>query len=118
LRRARVGAHCLRQDDFVRETRERVASERERMREALEGRFDVHDSDAPYLLCDVGDRDVATVIADARAAGVAIRDATTFRALDSHVRVAVKDRPANDRLLGALGVGDTDDGAVDPHDDD
>ncbi|MFD1562911.1 pyridoxal phosphate-dependent aminotransferase [Haloarchaeobius amylolyticus] len=115
---ARVGAHCLRQDEFVRETRERVERERERMSAALEQRFDVHESDAPYLLCDVGDRDVATVIADARAAGVAIRDATTFRALDSHVRVAIKDQPANDRLLGALGVGVADDGAVEPHDDD
>ncbi|SEP61380.1 aminotransferase class I/II-fold pyridoxal phosphate-dependent enzyme [Natrinema salaciae] len=106
---ARVGAHCLRRDEFVRETRGRVARERERMRGALERRFDVYPSDAPYLLCDVGDRDVSTVIANARAAGVAIRDATTFRALDSHVRVAVKDRTANDRLLAALGVRDRED---------
>ncbi|WP_120243943.1 threonine-phosphate decarboxylase CobD [Halopiger aswanensis] len=101
---ARVGAHCLRQDEFVRETRERVASERERLREALGERFDVYSSDAPYLLCDVGDRDVADVIASARDRGVAIRDATTFRGLESHVRVAVKDRAANDELLAALGV--------------
>ncbi len=38
-----------------------------------------------------------------RAAGVVIRDARTFRGLDSHVRVAVKHREANDRLLAALG---------------
>ena len=106
---ARVGAHCLRQDEFVRETRERVASERERLREALERRFDVHPSDAPYLLCDVGDRDVASVVESAREDGVAIRDATTFRALESHVRVAVKDREANDALLAALGAGDSSD---------
>jgi threonine-phosphate decarboxylase len=106
---ARVGTHCLRRDEFVRDTRERVAGERERMREALEQRFEVHESVAPYLLCDVGDRDVSTVIDDARAAGVTIRDATTFRALDSHVRVAVKDRAANDRLLAALGVRDYED---------
>ncbi len=103
---ARVGAYCLRQDAFVRETRERVASERERMREALASRFDVRPSDAPYLLCDVGERDVDSVIAAARADGVAIRDARTFRGLDSHVRVAVKDRAANGRLLAALGVAD------------
>ncbi|OLZ40248.1 threonine-phosphate decarboxylase [Natrinema saccharevitans] len=108
---ARVGAHCLRRDEFVRETRERVADERDRLREALEERFDVRPSDAPYLLCDVGDRDAATVIADARAAGVAVRDATTFRGLDAHVRVAVKDRAANDRLLAALGVRDADEGS-------
>ena len=103
---ARVGAYCLRQEEFVRHTRERVASERERMRDALESRFDVSPSDAPYLLCDAGDRDVDRVIAAARADGVAVRDARTFRGLDSHVRVAVKDREANDRLLAALGVAD------------
>lgn len=106
---ARVGAYCLRRDAFVRETRERVASERQRMREALEERFEVHPSAAPYLLCDVGDRDVSSVIASAREAGVAIRDATTFRALESHVRVAIKDREANDALLAALGASDSPD---------
>ncbi|AEH36857.1 threonine-phosphate decarboxylase CobD [Halopiger xanaduensis] len=106
---ARVGAYCLRQDEFVRETRERVASERERLRDALSERFDVHPSDAPYLLCNVGDRDVDRVIESARERGVAIRDATTFRGLESHVRVAVEDREANDRLLAALDVrGDRD----------
>ncbi len=105
---ARVGAHCLDQDTFVRDTRERVASERDRMRDALEERFDVDPSDAPYLLCDVGDRDVDAVIASARESGVAIRDARTFRGLESHVRVAVKDRDANDRLLAALGVLESD----------
>jgi threonine-phosphate decarboxylase len=100
---ARVGAHCLRQDEFVRETRTRVARERNRMREALSTRFEVVPSDAPYLLCDVGDRSVEEVLERARDNGVAIRDATTFRGLDSHVRVAVKDRDANDRLLEALG---------------
>ncbi|NUC70979.1 pyridoxal phosphate-dependent class II aminotransferase [Haloterrigena sp. SYSU A558-1] len=103
---ARVGAHCLRRDAFVRETRKRVAGEREQMREALASRFDVRPSDAPYLLCDVGERDVDSVIAAARADGVAIRDARTFRGLDSHVRVAVTDRESNDRLLAALGVAD------------
>nr|WP_193791290.1 threonine-phosphate decarboxylase CobD [Halobiforma lacisalsi] len=103
---ARVGAHCLRQADFVAETRERVARERDRLARALGGRFDVTPSDAPYLLCDVGDESVDDVLASAREDGVAVRDARTFRGLDSHIRVAVKDREANDRLLEALGVGD------------
>ncbi|ELY52587.1 pyridoxal phosphate-dependent aminotransferase [Natronolimnohabitans innermongolicus] len=106
---AAVGAHCLRDDAFVRETRDRVDAERDRMRAALESRFDVFPSDAPYLLCDVGERAVEDVIDAARDDGVAIRDATTFRGLDSHVRVAVKDRAANDRLLAALGVLEDDD---------
>jgi len=35
---------------------------------------------------------------------VAIRDATTFRGLDSHIRVAVKRPDENDQLLDALDV--------------
>ncbi|MEY7851317.1 histidinol-phosphate transaminase [Natrarchaeobius sp. A-rgal3] len=104
---ARVGAHCLRDEAFVTETRTRVERERERMREALEAQFDVHPSDAPYILCGVGSRDVGSVLESARREGVAIRDATTFRGLESHVRVAVKDRDRNDRLLEALGVRDS-----------
>lgn len=103
---ARVGAHCLRQDEFVRETRDRVVQQRERMREALSERFSVAPSDAPYLLCDVGERDVSEVLETARDRGVAVRDATTFRGLDTHIRVAVKDREANSQLLEALDCGD------------
>ncbi|ELY93967.1 class I and II aminotransferase [Natrialba hulunbeirensis JCM 10989] len=109
---ARVGAHCLRQDGFVRETRERVAEERARVRERVETEpelgFDVVPSDAPYLLCDVGERSVDDVIETARERGVAIRDARTFRALDSHIRIAIKDRETNDRVLAALGAGGPD----------
>ncbi|WP_207890145.1 threonine-phosphate decarboxylase CobD [Natrarchaeobius chitinivorans] len=101
---ARVGTHCLEDAAFVAATRDRVERERERVRTRLEPRFDVYPSDAPYLLCDIGDRDVADVIESAREDGVAIRDATTFRGLDSHVRIAIKDRRRNDRLLAALGV--------------
>jgi L-threonine-O-3-phosphate decarboxylase len=103
-----TGAYCMRQDGFISETRERVRSERARMREALAERYDVAPSDAPFLLLDVGadDRSVDAVLRDARDRGVAIRDATTFRGLDSHVRVAVRRPAENDRLLAALGVRD------------
>ncbi|WP_207891679.1 threonine-phosphate decarboxylase [Natrarchaeobius halalkaliphilus] len=106
---ARVGSYCLRQDEFVAETRTRVRQERERLRDALEERFSVHPSDAPYLLCTLeeGNQDVSSLVASAREKGVAVRDATTFRGLDAHIRVAVKDRDANDRLLASLGVGET-----------
>ena len=98
----RVGEHCLRDSGFVEATRERVRSERSRMRDALSGRFDVHPSEAPFLLLDVGDRDVGAIVDRARERGVAIRDATTFRGLDAHVRVAVRTPAENDRLLEAL----------------
>jgi L-threonine-O-3-phosphate decarboxylase len=103
---ARVGAHCLRQDDFVAATRAAVDRERARLRTALATGYDVAPSDAPFLLLDARERDADAVVEEARERGVAIRDATTFRGLDTHVRVAVKDRAANDRLLEAMGVRD------------
>ena len=100
---ARVGAHCLRDDAFVRESRERVRDERTRLRDALaDAGFTVAPSDAPFLLLECVDRDPDAVLADARREGIAIRDARTFRGLENHLRVAVKDRAANDRLLEAL----------------
>ncbi|MFB6102130.1 MAG: threonine-phosphate decarboxylase CobD [Haloplanus sp.] len=99
---ADVGAYCLRQTKFVAETRDRVRRERSRMRDALDGTFDVYPSEAPFLLLDVGDRAVSDVVDGARRQGIVVRDATTFRGLDSHVRVAVRRPEENDRLLDAL----------------
>jgi len=102
---ASVGAYCMRQTDFVEATRERVADERERMRRRLAHRFDVYPSDAPFLLLDVGtSAAVDEVRAGAREHGIAVRDARTFRGLDRHIRVAVRRRDENDRLLDALDV--------------
>jgi histidinol-phosphate/aromatic aminotransferase/cobyric acid decarboxylase-like protein len=92
----------MKQGEFVDETRERVQRERQRMTDILSHEFDVRESEAPFLLLDVGERDVQTVVETTRERGVAIRDATTFRGLDSHVRVAVKRAKENDRLLDAL----------------
>ncbi|MFC7044767.1 threonine-phosphate decarboxylase CobD [Halobacteriaceae archaeon GCM10025711] len=99
---ATVGAAVMGDDEFIRETRTRVRSERTRLRETLSERFAVHPSDAPFLLLDVGDRDPQAVVAGARERGVAVRDATTFRGLDAHVRVAVRLPAENDRLLEVL----------------
>ncbi|MCL9814484.1 aminotransferase class I/II-fold pyridoxal phosphate-dependent enzyme [Natranaeroarchaeum aerophilus] len=99
---AAVGAHCLRADEFVAETRRRIEHERERMRETLSARYDVHPSDSPFLLLDVGEGEVDDLLAHAHQHGIALRDARTFRELDSHVRVAMKDSEANDRLLEVL----------------
>ncbi|MFA1610337.1 threonine-phosphate decarboxylase [Halobellus rubicundus] len=99
---AEVGAHCLRQTAFVERTRERVASERARLRAALSTEYDVYPSDAPFLLLDVGDESVDRILERAREGGVAVRDARTFARLDSHIRVAVRRPHENDRLLDAL----------------
>ncbi len=99
---AQVGIHCMRQTEFVEETRTRVREERARMRDALEPAYGVHPSDAPFLLLDVGERDVSGLLCAARERDIALRDATTFRGLNSHVRVAVKRPDQNDRLLAFL----------------
>ena len=103
---AAVGTHCYGQAAFVAETKARVADERERMRERLATRFDVFPSDAPFLLLSVSDADesVDDILAAARETGIALRDARTFRGLDSHIRVAVRAPEENGRLLDALDV--------------
>ncbi|PSQ20602.1 threonine-phosphate decarboxylase [Halobacteriales archaeon QS_8_65_32] len=110
---ALVGTHCLRDRAFVRETRRRVRTERARLRERLSAHADIWPSDAPFLLCDLGtecgndgsegsQRTAESVVAAAREEGIALRDATTFRRLDSHIRVAVRTPAENDRLVAVL----------------
>jgi len=103
---AAVGAHCYGQTEFVVETKARVAAERERLRDRLSARFDVSPADAPFLLLSVSNADesVDEILTTAREAGIALRDARTFRGLDSHIRVAVRAPEENDQLLDALDV--------------
>ncbi|MFB6161924.1 MAG: threonine-phosphate decarboxylase CobD [Halococcoides sp.] len=96
-----VGAHCLGRRTFVATTRERVRSERRRLHAALDDRFTVSPSTAPFVLFEVPGS-VDDLIATARERGVIVRDARSFEGLDSHVRVAIRTPDANDRLLEAL----------------
>lgn len=100
---ATVGTHVLRATDFVEATRARVARERSRVAAALEDRYTVRPSVAPFLLLGVRDRPVESVIEEARAGGIEIRDARTFRTLDRHVRVAIRLPTENDAMIDALG---------------
>lgn len=102
---AATGAYCLKQREFVAETRDRVVEERERMATRLECRYDVEPSRAPFLLVDCGDSEtVDDLLEDLRAADISVRDARNFRTLDSHVRIAVRLPAENDRLLETMGV--------------
>lgn len=101
---AAVGVHCLERDAFVRETRERVRSERKRMTERLRTRFSVHPSDAPFLLLECIDESVDSLLTRLDGVGIAVRDARTFAGLDAHIRVAVRTREENEQLLEALDV--------------
>jgi threonine-phosphate decarboxylase len=93
-----VGTYSMKQSAFIAETRERVQRERERMVDALEERYEVTPSDAPFVLLEVTDEPVDEVIDRCDRRGLTIRDARTFQTLDSHVRVAVR-RPAENRRL-------------------
>lgn len=99
-----TGSFCMTREEFVAATRERVRAERDRMTTALGEEFTIHPSESPFILLDVGDRSVGEILNRAREYDLALRDATTFRGLDSHVRVAVRLPEENDRLLEALGV--------------
>lgn len=99
-----TGSVCMAQDEFIAATRERVRTERTRLKTALSKEFDVYSSESPFLLLDVGERTVDTILYRARKYGLALRDATTFRGLDSHIRVAVRLPAENDRLLEVLDV--------------
>lgn len=99
---AAVGVHCLEQQAFVDRTAERVASERARMRRSLKRAFDVYPSEASFLLFETGEYDVSDVLDATRRRNIVVRDATSFRGLDSHVRVAVRHPEENSRLLDAL----------------
>ena len=105
---ATVGAHCLRDHAFVDATRDRVATERDRILDALPDGLRAYeettdrDGVAPFVLLELADDDASALVAAARDRGVAVRDATTFRGLDAHVRVAVRTRTENDELLDVL----------------
>jgi histidinol-phosphate aminotransferase/threonine-phosphate decarboxylase len=102
---AAVGTHCMQDEEFVAATRERVRTERERMRTQLSGRFRVYPSSAPFLLLELDGREsVDDLLTRVREHGMAIRDARTFRGLDDHVRVAVRMPDENQQLLGVFDV--------------
>lgn len=95
----------MKQTGFIEATRDRVQTERERLQARLDSRFDVLDSDAPYVLFEVPhDQTVSELQSQLRTSNIAVRDARTFQGLDNHVRVTVRSPDENDRLLAALDV--------------
>ena len=97
-----TGLYCMTKTDFIERTRKRVHTERERMQRELASRFTVYPSDSPFLLLDVGNRNVSEAVEYASNRNISLRDATTFRGLDNHIRVAVRMPDENDRLLEVL----------------
>lgn len=99
---AAVGTHAMRDSAFVQRTKDRLTRERAFLRRGLERRgFHVSPSEAPFVLCDVGDPP-EHLLSSCRERGVVLRDATTFQDLNTHVRIAVRNREATERLFTVL----------------
>lgn len=100
---AAVFEHCFDRPEFVRTVRRLVASERERIRGALPATVEATDSEAPFLLLELPDSAAVNRLLEVGFdRGVAIRDARTFRGLDAHVRVAIREPTANDELIETI----------------
>ena len=88
----------------IRQTCRLNAARREALRQELEalGAF-VYPSEAAFLLADFG-RPVAAVERALSAQGILVRSCMSFDGLDDgrHLRLAVKDEAANERLIRAL----------------
>jgi histidinol-phosphate/aromatic aminotransferase/cobyric acid decarboxylase-like protein len=97
-----VATECLGHREFLERTRDRIREERARLVDELSALgFDVHPGDGPLVLFETT-RPVSVLKERTREHGIAVRDATTYRRLDSHVRVTVRRPEENDRLLRAL----------------
>jgi threonine-phosphate decarboxylase len=96
-----AATYCLKQDDFLEVTRDRIERERPRMVDELESfGYDVYPADSSLVLFRADDVD--SVLHETRKRGFAVRDARYYRTLDSHVRIHVRRPHENDALLDAL----------------
>ncbi|KAB1192349.1 aminotransferase class I/II-fold pyridoxal phosphate-dependent enzyme [Haloferax sp. MBLA0076] len=96
-----AATYCLKQEEFLEETRDRIARERPRMVSELETfGYEVYPADSSLVLFRADDVD--RVLGETRKRGYAVRDARYYRGLDSHVRINVRRPHENDGLLDAL----------------
>lgn len=98
---------ALEDQEYVRRSREYVFCERERFSSLLSrlGGLRVHPSDTNFLFVDVGGTGLGSTLLRRRLLerGFLIRDCSDFRGLgDRYVRLAVRTRWEDDRLVGAL----------------
>ncbi len=100
---AEAAAKTLFRDaDYIRESVRYIQSESARMQKLLRetGLFEVYPSRANFILLRCPNIDVEELFQSALSDGFLIRKCANFRGLDeSYIRIAVKDRSANERLL-------------------
>lgn len=97
-----VGTHVMQQSAFIENTIKRTKTERERLSATLSRNYKVYPSDAPFLLLTPTHASIDTLLDSCRKDGLIIRDARSFRGLDSHCRIAIRTPDENDQLLSVL----------------
>jgi len=98
---AAVGEHCLRQESFLEESRERIAAERERLLNRLPPRYDAN---AEGIFVRIETDDPGAIADRAREEGLLVADGEQRAGWENQVIFAQRTPDENDRLLDALGV--------------
>lgn len=100
-----IGLLCLNEDEFVRKTAQKIATERKRMRAELERLdFAVSNSETNYyLLKDKQTKNARLLLQFLMENGIVARHTENFIGLDgNYLRLAVKTDKENDQLLTVL----------------
>jgi threonine-phosphate decarboxylase len=98
---AAVGEHCLRQEGFLAESRERIAEERDRLCRRLESRFEVS---AEGVFVRLETERPAELAAELKGEGLLVEDGTDRVGVENRLVMTLRTPRENDRLLDALGV--------------
>jgi threonine-phosphate decarboxylase len=100
-----AGQVIFQETDFIRKTKAYVAQQRTEMLAQLRiiAGIHVYDTEANFILIKLLDTDEETIFEQLVQRGLLIRKAASFEGLDrSYIRIAIKDRDSNQRLLKAL----------------
>lgn len=98
---AAVGEHCLRQEGFLEESRERIDEERDRLRRRLEQRFEVT-AEGVFLRLETENPE--EIAAELKQQGMLVADGADRVGIEHRIVVTLRTQAENDRLLDAFGV--------------
>jgi threonine-phosphate decarboxylase len=98
---AAVGEHCLRQEGFLEESRERIDEERDRLRRRLEQRFEVT-AEGVFLRLETENPE--EIAAELKQQGMLVADGADRVGVENRLIMTLRTPSENDRVLDALGV--------------
>lgn len=96
-----IGENILKCNDFINETILSISKEREFLFERLKAlELKVYPSNANFLFIEIDDS--PNIKSQLYEKGILVRDCSSFRGIDSGIRIAVRTRKENEILIGAL----------------